>query len=292
MAVTVIIPEGAIRQSDEELGLNEQGLRTWRVSFKGDYDTLRIKSIGYRQGQTFEKGSLRSFKLSRISGGYGMLTLALTPPEPASEGGGGSGTDGDNPVKDIWSVHAVRNDVSIMAYCSSGLNGPQRADVEAWQKEPDGSVAMLPGFTKSDGSIFVIGTDDAGVKATATNDLLTKILKGIDSVMRFYPMLTKTRTYAKPPETVYEHLAEIDVPVVGEADKTTGKLFKPGNLDVIIKGHTWVKCQDDVTLQADGKFVRTESWMGFAGESVDVNLYGSGEQRWEMPYCHSKHGGQ
>ena len=50
MAVTVIIPEGSIRQPDEELGLNEQGLRTWRVSFKGDYVSLRTKSLGYRQG--------------------------------------------------------------------------------------------------------------------------------------------------------------------------------------------------------------------------------------------------
>ena len=278
--MAIEIPNGCYRQTTESEEKDRQGIATRTVVVKGPYDAVSGLYAGVSKGSEIIDGYVMESSSLTRSNSAGVATFDCIPVS-AVEGS----------LSEVWTLRSVRNDKSILAYCGDGDDNPSRALIEAWQKEPDGSVAMLPGFTKSDGSIFVIGTDDAGVKATATNDLLTKILKGIDSVMRFYPMLTKTRTYAKPPETVYEHLAEIDVPVVGEADKTTGKLFKPGNLDDIINGHTWVKCQDDVTLQADGKFVRTESWMGFAGESVDVNLYGSGEQRWEMPYCHSKHGG-
>ena len=279
--MAIEIPNGCYRQTTESEEKDRQGIATRTVVVKGPYDAVSGLYAGVSKGSEIIDGYVMESSSLKRSNSAGVATFVCIPVSAVEVS-----------LSEVWTLRSVRNDKSILAYCGDGDDNPSRALIEAWQKEPDGSVAMLPGFTKSDGSIFVIGTDDAGVKATATNDLLTKILKGIDSVMRFYPMLTKTRTYAKPPETVYEHLAEIDVPVVGEADKTTGKLFKPGNLDVIIKGHTWVKCQDDVTLQADGKFVRTESWMGFAGESVDVNLYGSGEQRWEMPYCHSKHGGQ
>ena len=278
--MAIEIPNGCYRQTTESEEKDRQGIATRTVVVKGPYDAVSGLYAGVSKGSEIIDGYVMESSSLTRSNSAGVATFVCIPVSAVEVS-----------LSEVWTLRSVRNDKSILAYCGDGDDNPSRALIEAWQKEPDGSVAMLPGFTKSDGSIFVIGTDDAGVKATATNDLLTKILKGIDSVMRFYPMLTKTRTYAKPPETVYEHLAEIDVPVVGEADKTTGKLFKPGNLDDIIKGHTWVKCQDDVTLQADGKFVRTESWMGFAGESVDVNLYGSGEQRWEMPYCHSKHGG-
>lgn len=282
MEVTVIIPEGAIRQPDEELGLNEQGLRTWRVSFKGDYDTLRTKSLGYRQGQTFEDGSLRSFTLSRISGGYGMLTLALTPPEPASEdGSGGSGTGGDNPVKDIWSVHAVRNDVSIMAYCSSGLNGPQRADVEAWQKEPDGELAKDYKYTGTDGKVVTI---DNG----KTKEIIDKIKAGKDSVIRFYPVITRKRTYADIPPAVLENLAFIDTPSV--PNTTTGPdtpnvIKAPGGLSAAVSKYNWLKIDDSADELPNGQWVRTEAWMGVltTERSWDPNFYGAGDDRWPMP---------
>lgn len=277
--MAIEIPNGCYRQTTESEENDRQGIASRTVVVKGPYAAVSGLYAGVGKGTEVIDGYvMESSSLTRVNSA-GVVTFVCIPASAVEVS-----------LSEVWTLRSVRNDKSILAYCGSGPDNPSRALIEAWQKEPDGSVAMLPGFTKSDGSIFVIGDADAGVKATATNDLLTKIQNGIDSVMRFYPMLTKTRTYSSPPASVYEHLAEINVPVVGEAD-STGKLYKPGNLDSIIEAHTWVKCQDDVTLQADGKFVRTESWMGFAGESVDVNLYGAGEERWEMPYCHSKHGG-
>ena len=44
--------------------------------------------------------------------------------------------------------------------------------------------------------------------------------------------------------------------------------------------------QDDVSENPDGKFTRTESWMGIkktnGTTAFDPNLYG--ENRWPMPY--------
>lgn len=282
MEVAITIPDGSIRQPDEELGLNEQGLRTWRVSFKGEYSSLKTKALAYRQGHTFENGILRTFNLSRISGGYGLLTLTLTPPEPASEDGGSStGDGGDNPVKDIWSVHAVRNDVSVMAYCSDNLSGPQRADVEAWQKEPDGELAKDYKYTGTDGKVVTIENDK-------TKELIDKIKEGKDSVIRFYPVITRKRTYADIPPAVLENLSFIDTPEVPSTTTGTATpnvIKSPSGLSVTVGKYNWLKIDDSADEQPNGQWVRTEAWMGVltSERSWDPDFYGPVGTRWPMP---------
>lgn len=298
MAIT--IPTGCYRQPSETAGKDSNGNNTFSYVLKGPYSELETLLNGLEKGDEVISGWLMSSaNLARNPGNTGTLTI-ICAADDAEEGGSSSSGCSTKALKEVWSLKSVRNDVSIFAYCGPSPGGnPQRAIIEAWQKEPDGELANNYSYTKPDGSIFEIDNDIY----PATRALIEKIKKGTDAVMRFYPMLTRTRTYSKPPATVYENLAMIDVPTIGstadfeEEDETTGnvstrqadtaKLEKPGNLEQIIADHVWLKCQDDCAKTADGKHTRTESWMGILSTDGgwDENLYGK-ENRWPMPYLH------
>ena len=171
----------------------------------------------------------------------------------------------------------------MMAYCGSGENEPNRALIEAWMKEPDGELAKKHQFQKPDGEIVQL-TDDA-----ATMDLVQKIEKGIEAVIRFYPVVTRTRTYADCPPACLEKVGFVDTPPA-----PSGTAKKPTGIGVAVSAHQWLKVRDDAQEQSDGKWTRTESWMGIAksdannGAPWDADLYGTEEstQRWSMPYNH------
>lgn len=291
MAIT--IPDGCYRQPTEQEGVDTSGNKTNAIVLKGAYNALQTLKDGLNIGDEIVSGWVMSTaNLARSPGDTGILTINCAPQDTS-----GSGTEADPTVQkaldELWTLRSVRNDMSILAYCGGGPNHPCREWIEAWQKEPDGRLASLNSFTRADGSVFVIdvASPDSTVqnRATSTIDVIGKIRKGIDSVMRFYPMLTKTTTFSTPPATVYENLAYIDTPTVGTT-ATTARLRKPGNLSTIISGHVWLKCQDDCALTADGKHQRIESWMGILASEGgwDENLYGAvANGRWPMPYAHN-----
>ena len=163
-----------------------------------------------------------------------------------------------------------------MAYCgpSEGAN-PNRAMIEAWMKEPDGALARNHQFRSPDGTI----QDISGASLT----LVQKIEKGVEAVIRFYPVVTRTRTYADVPPACLEKLGFIDTPPV-----PSGTAKKPSGLEAAVNAHQWLKVRDDAQEQTDGKWTRTESWMGIAksddpnSSPWDADLYGA--NRWPMPY--------
>ena len=167
-----------------------------------------------------------------------------------------------------------------MAYCgpSPGAN-PQRALIEAWMKEPDGDLAENLQFRKSDGTVF----DISNREYPATVALIGKIRKGIEAVIRFHPVVTRTRTYADCPPACLENIGFIDTPPA-----PAGTAKKPSGLAAAVNAHQWLKVQDDAQEQTDGKWTRTESWMGIAKSDNpddspwDADLYGA--NRWPMPY--------
>lgn len=290
MAIT--IPSGCYRQPSEREAVDANGNKTFEYVLKGGYSALETLLHGLSKGDEIVSGWVMSSAiLATAPGDTGVLTINCTPNDTT-----GAGTEQSPTVQkaldELWTLRSVRNDMSILAYCGGGNNQPVREWIEAWQKEPDGRLASQNSFTRADGSVFVIdvASPDSTVqnRATSTIDVIGKIRKGIDSVMRFYPMLTKTTTFSTPPATVYENLAYIDTPTVGTT-ATTEKLQKPGNLSTIISSHTWLKCQDDCAATADGKYQRIESWMGILSSNGgwDENLYGSGSTRWPMPYAHN-----
>lgn len=271
-------PTAAVAQPDETAGCDDAGNLKKSFSWKGPYTDLETAGKGIARGDVVATGWVASsWSVRRTPGDYGVLTVECTPPDPTS----GSGTEEDptvvEPLKDIWSIKSVRNDVSIMAYCgpSPGAN-PQRALIEAWMKEPDGDLAENLQFRKSDGTVFDISNSEY----PATVALIGKIRKGIEAVIRFYPVVTRTRTYAAVPPACLENLGFIDTPPA-----PAGTAKKPSGLAAAVNAHQWLKVQDDAQEQTDGNWTRTESWMGIPavdGSGWDADLYGA--NRWPMPY--------
>lgn len=274
-------PTTAVAQPDETAGCDDVGNLKKSFSWKGPYTDLETAGKGIAKGDVVASGWVASsWFVRKTPGNYGVLTVECTPPDPTS----GSGTEEDptvvEPLKDIWSIKSVRNDVSIMAYCgpSPGAN-PQRALIEAWMKEPDGDLAENLQFRKSDGTVFDISNSEY----PATVALIGKIRKGIEAVIRFYPVVTRTRTYADCPPACLENIGFIDTP---PAPAETAK--EPSGLATAVNAHQWLKVQDDAQEQTDGKWTRTESWMGIAKSDNpddspwDADLYGA--NRWPMPY--------
>lgn len=279
------------RQPDEGEGVDQNGNKTFTYVLKGPYGDLETCLNALKAGDVVVLGVaasggsaakpgwvMSSASLARRPGNLGVLTITCAEDDEESEGG----ETVQKSLSELWTLRSVRNDMSILSYCgpSDGANA-SREDIEAWMKEPDGELAKENSYKRPDGTVREIVTDE-------TLAVIGKIRKGVESVMRFYPMLTKTSTYSRPPKKVYEHLAEIDTPQAGTEGVHTRKLVVPGNLAEVIASCEWLKCQDDYVQTGDGKHQRVESWMGLpkAGENDhpwDQNLYGTGNVRWPMP---------
>lgn len=285
MAIT--IPSGCYRQPNEAEGVDAQGNETFSYVLKGPYGALQTLSNGLDKGDEIISGWLaQSWQLARNPGDTGTLTITCTPDDEETDDSGSEPVISQVALEETWQLKSCRNDVSILAYCGRGESNPSREFIEAWAKEPDGELAAAGFYRKPDGTIFP--PDDGSwtsTRWTASLEVIEKMRKGIESVMRFYPMLVKTRVYSKPPATVYENLAYIDTPTISGTSK---KFEAPGNLSQIISSHEWLKCQDDCAKRADGKHERIEAWIGVlqTDGGWDQNLYGS-TNRWPMPYSHT-----
>lgn len=291
MALT--IPATALKQTRHTDFLTDQGDRGLSVIYKGtSYSDLRTAANGYRRGDEVEPGwVLTNWNLEGVPGGGGILTINAVPADTFTPQGG-SATQ--YPKDETWTCKTVRNDVSILAYCGTTSANPNRTWIELWQKETDDSVASAGGYTKPDGTVADLAQQD---HAAATSELISKINKGIDSVMRFYPILSRNRKYDNCPDTMLEHLFEIDTPPTPGTyidnpnipQSSRKKIKKPNNITTIIQAYQWLKVQDDTVEQGDGTFIRTESWMGMlktqGNQSPwDPDLYGP--NKWPMPYVH------
>lgn len=280
-------PATCYRYLDESEEVSSAGSGAFRYMLIGLHSVLETFARSLEKGDNFSDALewvVDNWNLQRRPGDIGLLTVNCNPADADS-------TLGQIALDETWTIKTVRNDCSILAYCGASGANPQRAVVEAWQKEPDGELAEQLQYAKPDGSLYTV---PAG---SATADLIDKIRKGIDTVMRFYPQLTKTRTYSTMPTDVFLNMCTIDTPRLGILPPSSGssnadargfhsrRITKPGNLEDIIEAYSWLKCQDDAAATADGKYQRIESWMGTpANPGWDVNLYGTGSNRWGMPY--------
>ena len=272
--MAVNIPTGALKQVRKSRQLDQNG-QGYQIQYKHtSYDAIETAAAAFRKGDVVESGwILDSWNLEGVPGGGGLLTITCVP----DDGGGSGGTQ--TALKAVWTCKSVRNDVSILAYCgpSEGSN-PNRVALELWQKETDAELANAFKYKKNDQA-----EDDE--LSDASKAVAEKILKGVESVIRFYPVLTCTSTWSRIPGTFMEDLGFTDTPGAPSA----GETLAPSNLSTIINAHEWLKVQDDVAELPDGKFTRTESWMGIKKVSgttaFDPDLYG--QNRWPMPYSAS-----
>lgn len=302
-----------ILQPAEESAFDDANGTTRSFSYKGVYEGLLSYAEKLPFGATMPGDSslaIKSWRVAREKGGLGVLTLACVPSwgyESGEGGTDGSVTTAEAPMKDIWSVHAVRQDRSIMAYCgpSVGAN-PSRCDIELWLKEPDAKLAVAYNYRAQDGSVVEL--------SGPSRALAMKFEKGVESVMRFYVSVTRKRVYAGAPPECLEKIGFIDQPPAPESDAdkknpsdgtggssgqgaattaaATKRKVAPKTLKQRLGDYQFLKCQDDVDEQADGTWARTESWIGILksdannGNPWDADLYG--EKRWAMPADLSK----
>lgn len=254
MAVT--IPQTAIEQVDQTQGLSQAG-KTWSRSWKDAHSALRTAADAIAIGDTYDGGVVTDVALRRVSGNYGVLVLTLTKDDTSSSV--------QTALKAVWTCKSVRNDMSILAYCGGAAS---RVALELWMKEADAEVADANSFHKNETETDALNSQEIAIA--------NKIRKGVDSVVRFYPVLTCTSTWSRIPSSFLQKIGYKDTPGAPSADET----HAPGNLSTVISAYDWLKVQDDVVETGDGKFQRVESWMGIDG-TWDSDLYGS--SRWPMP---------
>lgn len=280
MAITV--GENCHRQVEESISVDNNGNKNRRVIYKGPIGEIEAMAATLKVGTNFALGwDVTSWDISRQPASQALLTITVNKVDESDEGESGESESGETVALDeTWTLKSVRNDISILAYCGPSSDHPRREDIEAWQKEPDGQLAKNLSYRLPSGLVYEINSQ------SSTAALIKKIRNGVDSVMRFYPMLTKTRTFAGMPAQVFENLAYIDTPSVSTA-LTAKKIRKPGSLAAIIAAHEWLKCQDDLTALGGEKFQRVESWMGIAKTGMskgwDANFYGADGSRWPIP---------
>lgn len=282
--MAIEIPEGCWRQPTESESLSDAGEAAFSYVLKGGYDALKglartivpgTEVLVEGTGDSAVKWTSKGWQLQRGNGDTGVLSIACAP----SPGTISDGKFSPTPLRETWTVHNVRNDVSAMRYCGESAANPQRDSIEMWLKETDKTLSDGYQYKGDDGDVVTL--------SEASQKLAAKLRMGLESVMRFYPVLTRRLEYAEPPEEFMDGLSYIDadVPTPGTAGAILAK--HPGGLADKIGLYQWLKCQDDLDEQPDGKWFRTESWMGLLksdhwnNSPWDDDLYGSG--RWQFP---------
>ena len=278
-----ILPETAIPQPDETARSDSLESLAKSYAWKGPYTQLETAAKNIEQGDAVGQTGwvVSSWSLRRTPGDYGVLTVECTPPNPEGEEDPETGQKPVLPLEDVWSIRSVRNDISIFTYCGPSATNASRAEIEAWMKEPDGSLAEAYSYRDGNGIVHEIDNQ-------LSLQIIRKIQRGVEAVIRFYPVVTRRRVYASVPPACLENLARIDKPRLPGNDEAA-RVRKPGGLSDAIDAHQWLKVQDDADQQTDGKWMRTESWMGIplsddADDSPwDVDFYGTDAQRWKSP---------
>jgi len=251
--------------------------------FKDTLSNLQTKVASLAEGDQIEAGwNAQTWSLRSIPGGWGELTINCVPPNPTHTEGEGEETETvTDPLTDIWSIKSCRNDVSLMAYCGPSLGAnPQRDQIENWLKETDKTLAEAYKYKDESGTTVEL--------TSPSQSLAAKFAKGVQSVMRFYPVVVRKRTYEREPPACLEKLGFIDTPSYSGTVSPVTKKKYPSGLSAAISAHEWLKIQDDADELSDGKWTRTESWMGIPksddpnSNPWDTDLYGS--SRWSMPY--------
>ena len=168
----VNIPDDAILQPNESIDGQSNGSRSWSITYKGNYAKLKTAALQFEIGDKFSangcKGILSTWQVSRMAGEHGILTLHLTPMGVGGEGNGGDEDEGDSDLlKDVWSIHGVRNDKSILAKCGTSDSEANRARIEAWQREPDGALAAKFQFRDSNYQIVDLTEEEQKMRLRA-----------------------------------------------------------------------------------------------------------------------------
>lgn len=262
VAVGDVLDQPTGTKQDSGDGVTVQIVRQGRYAtldaFAGGLKAKTVCNLGTENDP--DERYVASWSLERLEGDYGRLTITVGDTADNSSGE----SEPDNKVSEKWSIKNVQQQLPLSRFCENGTwsgSAPDSHELSLWRQEPRKDLYDAYQFLAPDGNVYELST---GSKLVAD-----KYKKGIESVMRFYPVVTRTTTYKKGMSeakinalAVGARLAHIDTP-----SKTFG--LTPG---------TWLCIQDEGDLAADGTFVRVTGWMGC--KSLDADLYGD-DGRWE-----------
>lgn len=226
-------------------------------TFKGDSADLLTFANGLTIGGSPYGGvPLQTVTHTRTVGSPNLAVLRLEYGEEQSSDTANAATA----RAVVWQMKHTQRIVSLMRRTGQSASMPSRGCLEAWRKETDPALYDAYQYRNQVGSVMTL---------SAAEQLVAKKLeKGIEGAMRFYPTVQKTTTYGKGK--------------IADVGQGLAYISTPGSPwdSITIGGATavWLKVGDDVTRNADGTQTRVESWMG--AKEWDVNLYGSGSDRW------------
>jgi hypothetical protein len=231
-----------------------EGANTATRNFKGDFADLLTFANGLTIGGSPYGGlPLRAVNITRTVAS--LATLRLEYGKETSYDSQKTATE----TSVNWSVKHTQRIVSLMRRTGDSASMPHRGNLEAWRKEPDPALYDAYQYRNQVGSVLTLSLPEQAVAA--------KLKAGTEGAMRFYPTIQKVTVYSNGKiSNVGQGLATIDTPGSPWDSITIGGASA-----------VWLKVGDDVTKNKDGQ-TRTESWMG--AKSWDVNLYGTGADRW------------
>ena len=254
-------PSGTKQDSGD--GVTEQIVR------QGHYDQLDALTAGLKAKSVCNLGTdqnpderyVVSWTLERIEGDYGRLTITVGAPADNDKV---DDKEPDNVVETRWSLRHTQQQLPLSRFFSDGSPTgalPDCREIALWRQEPRKELYDAFKYLAPDGNEYTLSTESQAVAA--------KYMRGIESVMRFYPVVTRTITYKKGMSAARIAALKIGATLsyIDEPDNTFG--LDPG---------TWLCIQDDADEDADGKLVRITGWMGC--KTLDQNLYGDTD-RWE-----------
>lgn len=242
----VIHPQPA---GGEQLQTNGKKLRT--LVTKGLYADQLVETAARPRGTLVAGyGYVLSWSLNRVNGDIGVATYQLAAQTSEQ-------WQSNEALSDLWALKHMRVEIPVERYGGpSEVNNASLYDLARWQTEPDKALYSAYKYK---------GKGNTVVELTAyTIKLADKIKAGHESVVRHFPVVTRTRIYANPPTTgVGADIDHIDSP--GEYASAAA---------------AWLKIQDDIAGSADGNHTRVEGWQG--AETWDENFYGETPTRWEF----------
>lgn len=205
----------------------------------GDYAALAAAMPA--PGEKLDGGRVRTSTLRRLAGGIGLLEYTVRVGGLSVVGAGYS-----DAVVEIEMAQTERPITALKKY--SGYAG----EIEMWRS---GDAALRSEYKYVDESGNTQSLTGRAIEAAKL------ILRGIESVLVFHPVLTATRTFDERPGDYGNKVGRRDRPPVSA----------PG-------GYDWLKTADRLQQSSDGDtWTRVEQWTGASTElgGWEKTLYGN-----------------
>ena len=172
----------------------------------------------------------------------------------------GGEPDPDEPLTDIWALSNTRVELPIEAFCGSNpaVDASLR-HIQLWRQEPDLALWMAYKFRSPDGTVV----DLNALANPKTKQMAEMIMSGQEVVVRYYPMITRRRTYVEMQSWTL----------------TIGRIETP---EVSVTGFAgqWLKITEDIDQLPDGTWSSVEQWQG--ADSYRAEFYGPLSGRWKV----------